>query len=110
MTVAVVVRMIEAMRMIAIGMIVIVIVMVMRMAVRPPSVAVIVHVLVRRDVSLARAGLAFFEDHFGLTASANAAHQAISISRTFNSSQQAIRAEAPTSARGEAGLASRPII
>jgi hypothetical protein len=91
MTVAVVVPM----RMVVINAIVIEVVMMMRMAVRPPPVAVIVDVLVRVAVALrlARAGLALLEDHFGLTASANAAHQAISISRTFTSSPQAIPAK-----------------
>ncbi len=76
---------------------------VMRMAVRPPPVALIVDVLVRMAVSLPRAGLALLEDHLGLTASANAAHRAISVFRTFNSPPHAIRAE-------PSPLALRPII
>ena len=48
--------------------------MIMRMAVRSRAVAMVVHVLADRNAAVGLAGLAFFERHLGLTATANAAH------------------------------------
>jgi hypothetical protein len=108
--VTVIVNIVEPMHMVTIGMIVIVVVMMMRVAQRPRPIAVIVDVLMRMAMRLRCARLALLMGHFGLTASANAAHQAVSISRAFHSSPQAVRAKTPTPDRGEAPLASRPII
>jgi hypothetical protein len=52
----------------------------MRMAMRPPPVAVIVDALEALVRRVNRRLVGLLEHDFGLTASANAAHQAISIS------------------------------
>jgi len=79
------VRMVVVVRMPMFRMVVVM--MMGRMAVRSATVAVVVDVFFRlaggAKLRLARRDL--FEDHFGLTASANAAHQAISTLSTFRS-------------------------
>jgi len=79
--------MIVSVRMLVAVIRMVVVMMMRRMAVRSATVAVIVDVFFRLagGARLRLAGHAVFEDHFGLTASANAAHQAISTFSTFRS-------------------------
>jgi hypothetical protein len=58
---------------------VVALVMRMRMRVRPASIAMVMNMLVGMDRPVVRghARLGCFEDHFGLTASTNAAHPAV---------------------------------
>jgi hypothetical protein len=93
MIVGKIVRVVVGVRMPVIGGLVTVFVM----AVRPAPVAVIVDGLVRMTavLRLSRAGLAFLQQNFGVTASAYAAHQANSVSKTDSPSSHPTRAKAP---------------